>query len=107
MGFFAGILHLEHGGGNDFRGDIVTWRWMDHHRRMHASKGTPFKEQNFAPGITDFLCRCADNAHRQTHFIGDTCRCHACTKRHGGNNVVATGVPDGWQAVVFSANGHV
>jgi len=68
---------------------------------MYTSERAALEEEN-GPTTAKLLSRCADNAYRHAEVIGDLRRSNPRAYGHGGYQVVATGVADAWQTVVFS-----
>jgi hypothetical protein len=104
MGLFAGAMDVEHRGSDDLGAQHVERCGMDHHRRMDAPKGAALEQQNLAARVSDLLGGRADHADGQPDVIRDPCCGDGCPDRRGGNDVMAAGVANAGQTVVFRAD---
>ena len=107
MRFFASVVHLEHGGGDDRHFHHVKRGWVHHHGGVHAVKGSSFEEQDLSSSVSNLFGWSANNADGKTclvrYFSGGDAGAH----RHGGDNVMATRMADSWKSVIFRTNGDV
>jgi hypothetical protein len=65
------------------------------------------QHQDFSAGIAGFFGRRAQHGHSDAGFIRDFRRCDARAHRHGRDQVVAAGVADSQQAIVFGADSDI
>ena len=107
MGFLARVFHVEHGAGDDDRIDHVHGRGMDHHGGVRVRERAPLQEQDLAARVADFFRGRAEDADGQPHVVGHFGRGERGADRGRGDDVVAAGVADAGQAVIFGANRDV
>ena len=71
MGFLAGAMNFEHGGGDDFGLDDIEGGGVNHHGGVDASETAAFEEEDFAAGVADFLGGRADDTDGEADFVSD------------------------------------
>lgn len=80
---------------------------MHHHGSMDARKRATLQQQNLSAGIAHFFGGRADHVNGKAHFVCNFGRGERRSNRRCGDDVVATGMADTGQAIVFSANANV
>jgi hypothetical protein len=105
--FLAGIEHVEHRGGDYVRRRHIDGRRMDHHGGVNPAKAAALEHQDFPARIADFLARSAEQRKRKSDLIGNLRRSDRGTDTARRDDVVAAGVADARQAIVFRANRNV
>ena len=74
---------------------------------MNPAKAAALEHQDFPARIADFLARSAEQRNRKSDLIGNLGRGDRGTDTARRDDVVAAGVPDARQAIVFRANRNV
>jgi len=80
---------------------------MHHHRRMHAVKRAPIEHKDLAGGVANFFGGRAQEADCDANLVRHLRQRERRSDAGRGDNIMAAGVTDAGQAIVFGAEGDV